>query len=136
MIEILNELLVSKKLTFYQLHKMTGIGTNSFSDLKKVRIKSLSFKNMIKIADALDISLDEFRTNDLQTSQDNSSLKLFRKSHALSQEEIAEKLNLTPQLYKKIESGCLFPSHFFMMKLKQEFPEFDLNQLFDKEQGV
>lgn len=134
--EELKYLLEARGLTYYRLSKMTGIREGVFYGLRSGSTKRLSLAHLEKIADALDISLDEFRTNDLQTSHDNSSLKLFRESRALSQEKMAEKLNLTLQLYKKIESGCLFPSHFFMMKLKQEFPEFDLNQLFDKKQDA
>ncbi|HEN3180725.1 TPA: helix-turn-helix domain-containing protein [Streptococcus agalactiae] len=41
--------------------KLTGINKSHFSDLKSGRIKNLSWTNMVKLADALDISLDEFR---------------------------------------------------------------------------
>lgn len=64
MITKLEKILEDKNMTFYQLHKITGIGTNTFSDLKKRRIKYLSFKNMIKVADALDVSLDIFRQDE------------------------------------------------------------------------
>ncbi|MCC9967124.1 helix-turn-helix transcriptional regulator, partial [Streptococcus agalactiae] len=40
---------------------LTGINKSHFSDLKSGRIKNLSWTNMVKLADALDISLDEFR---------------------------------------------------------------------------
>ena len=44
-----------------QLAKKMGIRNGTLSDFKKGRIKNPSFKLMTKIADALDISLDEFR---------------------------------------------------------------------------
>lgn len=54
-------LLAQKKMTKYELAKRAGLNQNSLIDLKKGRKKSLKFADMVKIADALDISLDEFR---------------------------------------------------------------------------
>ncbi len=50
-----------KNLNQNQLAKKMGIRNGTLSDFKKGRIKNPSFKLMKKIADALDISLDEFR---------------------------------------------------------------------------
>ncbi len=50
-----------KNLNQNQLAKKMGIRNGTLSDFKKGRIKSPSFELMVKIADALDISLDEFR---------------------------------------------------------------------------
>jgi len=47
---------------------------------------------------------------------------------------MASELEFSLQLYQKVESGHLLPSYFFMNKLKEQFPEFDLDQLFDTEQ--
>ncbi|ESV55130.1 XRE family transcriptional regulator [Streptococcus agalactiae LMG 14747] len=55
------EILDKRQMTMYQLAKLSGINRSHFTDLKKGKIKYLSWPNMIKIADALDISLDEFR---------------------------------------------------------------------------
>lgn len=54
-------MLDEKQITTYQLSKLTGISEQSFSKLRNGLSKELSFSSMVKIADALDISLDEFR---------------------------------------------------------------------------
>lgn len=48
-------------MTKYKLAKKAGLNQNSLIDLKKGRKKSLKFDDVVKIADALDVSLDEFR---------------------------------------------------------------------------
>ena len=53
--------LKDKGLTVYRLSKMTGISQQALSMLKSGKIKNPSFELMKKIADALDVSLDEFR---------------------------------------------------------------------------
>lgn len=55
------EILDKRQMTMYQLAKLSGINRSHFTDLKKGKIKHLSWPNMVKIADALGISLDEFR---------------------------------------------------------------------------
>lgn len=57
----LKKMLDEKQITTYQLSKLTGISEQSFSKLRNGLSKELSFGSMVKIADALDISLDEFR---------------------------------------------------------------------------
>ncbi|MGO3634991.1 helix-turn-helix domain-containing protein [Lactococcus raffinolactis] len=57
----LKKILDEKQMTTYQLSKLTGISEQSFSKLRNGLSKELSFGSMVKIADALDISLDEFR---------------------------------------------------------------------------
>ena len=57
----LKKMLDEKKITTYQLSKLTGISEQSLSKLRNGLSKELSFRSMVKIADALDISLDEFR---------------------------------------------------------------------------
>lgn len=60
--EVLIELLEERNITEYKLSKMTGISTGTLSDFRTGKTKALSFENFEKIADALDISLDLFRT--------------------------------------------------------------------------
>ena len=48
-------------MTKNKLATLAGINKNSLIDLKMGRKKSLKFEDVVKIADALDISLDEFR---------------------------------------------------------------------------
>ena len=57
----LKKMLDDKQITTYQLSKLTGISEQSFSKLRNRLSIELSFSSMVKIADALDISLDEFR---------------------------------------------------------------------------
>ena len=57
----LKKMLDEKQITTYQLSKLTGISEQSFSKLRNGLSKELSFSSKVKIADALDISLDEFR---------------------------------------------------------------------------
>lgn len=47
--------------TQYKLAKKAGVGTNVITYLKNGRIKKPSFELMCKIADALEVSLDELR---------------------------------------------------------------------------
>lgn len=56
-------LLAEKKMTKYELAKKAGLNQNSLIDLKKGRKKSLKFDDVVKIADVLEVSLDEFRND-------------------------------------------------------------------------
>lgn len=47
-------------ITVYRLAKLTGISTNTLYDYKNNGTQP-TFKNMVKIADALNVSLDIFR---------------------------------------------------------------------------
>ena len=55
----LNHILIEKGMTKRELAKKAGI---SETTLQNIRNSNISFRNMVKIADALDVSLDEFRT--------------------------------------------------------------------------
>lgn len=57
----LSQILAERHMTMYQLAKISGVNKSHFSDLKSGKIKNLSWINMKKIADALEVSLDEFR---------------------------------------------------------------------------
>ncbi|MET3634463.1 helix-turn-helix domain-containing protein [Streptococcus porcorum] len=56
--KILSKLLIDKGMTKKELAEKTGISYNTIMNIGK---KDISFNKMKKIADALDISLDEFR---------------------------------------------------------------------------
>ena len=58
-------LLAERNMTKYELAKKAGLNQNSLIDLKKGRKKSLKFDDVVKIADALDVSLDEFRNDNI-----------------------------------------------------------------------
>ena len=59
--EKIEKLLKEKTMTKNKLATLAGINKNSLIDLKMGRKKSLKFGDVVKIADALDISLDEFK---------------------------------------------------------------------------
>ena len=54
----LNHILVEKGMTKKELAEKSGV---SSSTIQNIRNESIAWKNMVKIADALDVSLDEFR---------------------------------------------------------------------------
>ncbi|QBX18190.1 hypothetical protein Javan399_0050 [Streptococcus phage Javan399] len=54
-------MMVERNLNMNKLANISDINKSHFSDLKSGKIKNLSWPNMVKLADALDISLDEFR---------------------------------------------------------------------------
>lgn len=51
--------LKKQNMTIYHLSKLTGIAQTTFQNYKNG--SEPSFENMVKIADALGVSLDEFR---------------------------------------------------------------------------
>lgn len=57
----IERLMNERNLNQERLAKKIGIHSGTISDLKKGRIKKPSFELMQKIADALEVSLDEFR---------------------------------------------------------------------------
>ena len=64
---MLNEIqkaLDEKNISIYKLAKITGIRDSTLHNYK--RGSEPSFKNMCKIADALDVSLDYFRKEESQ----------------------------------------------------------------------
>lgn len=54
----LSKLLIDRGMTVTELAEKTGISYNTLMNIGK---RDLSFSRMVKIADVLDVSLDEFR---------------------------------------------------------------------------
>lgn len=54
----LSKLLIDRGMTVTELAEKTGISYNTLMNIGK---RDISFGRMVKIADALDVSLDEFR---------------------------------------------------------------------------
>lgn len=54
----LNHILIEKGMTKKELAEKAGISQNT---IQNIRNSKISFRNMVKIADVLDVSLDEFR---------------------------------------------------------------------------
>ena len=57
----IEKLMKSRNLTMYALSKKAGISQSTLINLKAGRIKTVTFETVKKIADALEVSLDEFR---------------------------------------------------------------------------
>ena len=57
--EKLEKYLKQKKISMYQLSKMTGIPEATINNIKHKRIKSISFHAAYKIAKSLEINLEE-----------------------------------------------------------------------------
>ncbi len=55
------QILIEKDISQYELAKRMGVSTGTITELKKGRIKKPSFELIQKIADALDVSMDRFR---------------------------------------------------------------------------
>ncbi len=60
----LNHILIEKGMTKKELAEKAGISQNTIQNMRNSKI---SFRNMVKIADALDVSLDEFRKDNTWT---------------------------------------------------------------------
>lgn len=59
--ELVEKILIEKDITQYELAKRMGVSTGTITELKKGRIKKPSFELACKIADALEVSLDDLR---------------------------------------------------------------------------
>lgn len=57
-------------------------------------------------------------------------LKEFREKLDLTQNSFAEIIGVSLSLYIKIENGIRKPSREFISKLKDKYPEFDVNNFF------
>ena len=60
----------------------------------------------------------------------NNNMKEFRKSHNLTQEQMARMLDITLSHYEKIEYGQRFPSGKLLKKIKSLFPKFSVDKIF------
>ena len=61
MLDKIEKQLKIKGWSMYRLAKESGVHPSNFSNLKAGRLKEMSWTNMCKLADALEVSLDEFR---------------------------------------------------------------------------
>lgn len=59
-----------------------------------------------------------------------SKLQEFRKSKGLTQEEFARAIGYTLSLTAKVEIGTAKPSRAFMERIKEVYPDADINALF------
>jgi transcriptional regulator with XRE-family HTH domain len=57
----LKRIRVLKNISRYKLSKMTGLGESTLQNIENSKEPNPTFKTMCKIADALEISLDDLR---------------------------------------------------------------------------
>ncbi len=57
----IEKILKEKNISTYRLSKMTGISRQYFSQMKLKKTDDPSFKTVCKIADALEVDINEFR---------------------------------------------------------------------------
>ena len=60
-------------------------------------------------------------------------LKEFRKEKHMTQEGMAEKIGITLSMYEKVERGVVSASAAFMRRMKEAFPDVDINFIFFNE---
>jgi transcriptional regulator with XRE-family HTH domain len=61
---------------------------------------------------------------------DMERLKEFRKEKNMTQEAMAEKIGITLSMYEKVERGVVSASAAFMRRMKEAFPDIDINFIF------
>ena len=58
------------------------------------------------------------------------ALKNFRMSLNLTLQQFADTIGISKSLYEKVEMGIRKPSREFLTKLKNKYPQFDVNIFF------
>lgn len=58
------------------------------------------------------------------------SLKEFRESKKLNQKDMAKEIEVSASYYYKVESGYQNPSFDFLVKLKNRFPDVNIDSVF------
>lgn len=59
-----------------------------------------------------------------------NSLKIFRQTKNMKQNEFAKIIGVSPSYYYKVESGQRKPSYEFMRKIKKAYPEICVDEMF------
>lgn len=59
--ELIEKYLKEKKITIYELSKRSGITRQGLYALRSGQAKTLSLENAFKLADALEVDINEFR---------------------------------------------------------------------------
>lgn len=60
----------------------------------------------------------------------NTALYELRQAQALTQKEMAKKLDVSLSYYTKVEKGFKPYSHSLLQKVKQAFPSADMNEFY------
>lgn len=58
------------------------------------------------------------------------NLSDYRKSLKLTQQEMAERIGVSYSHYSKIEAGIRNPSYNFLVSIKNEFPQLNIDDTF------
>ncbi|WNF69835.1 helix-turn-helix transcriptional regulator [Streptococcus suis] len=67
--EKIEELANIRGISIYALAKKAGINYSMLAELKSGKKKDMMFSNVVKIADALDVSTEEFRSSEERRDQ-------------------------------------------------------------------
>lgn len=62
-------------------------------------------------------------------------LRAFRKEKGLSQDKMAKELNISLSMYEKVEGGRAGASAAFMKRLKERFPDANIEYIFFESTG-
>ena len=57
-------------------------------------------------------------------------LREFRQTTGLSQDRMARRMGVSMSMYEKVERGFAKPSRGFMEKLKEQFPDASIDEIF------
>lgn len=126
----LKDVLKKKNITVQRLSKMTGISANTLYAIIKRDNKSMQAENLINIARALNVSIDELFSEDydLDSRGYNSFREVFimtnkirecRKRKGLSQEELANKIGVKRAVVSKYETGKISPRIEIIQKISR-----------------
>lgn len=146
MFEIVEYLCRKHGVSIAQMCRDTDIRQSVISELKSGRTKSLSTKNMVKIANYFQISTDVFyegvledtlpnsvdmdslvgyrylrKENETGTNEFSNRIKHLRTQFEEAQEKLAEFLGITRAAYTNIENGKREPDFETIKKLANHF---------------
>lgn len=105
----LKDILKKKNITVQRLSKMTGISANTLYAIIKRDNKSMQAENLINIARALNVSIDELFGEDYDLDSIGYKIRECRKRKGLSQEELANKIGVKRAVVSKYETGKISP---------------------------
>jgi transcriptional regulator with XRE-family HTH domain len=109
--ERLKELILSKYKTVSDFAKSIDIPYTTVDSILKRGVQKANVVNIIKICKALGISTDELaegrimKVSDGVVKEVSQNIAFYRKQRGTTQEELANKIDVTPSLLNKWETG-------------------------------
>lgn len=109
--ERLKELILSKYKTVSDFAKSIDIPYTTVDSILKRGVQKANVVNIIKICKALGISTDELaegrimKVSDGVVKEVSQNIAFYRKQRGITQEELSNKINITPSLLNKWETG-------------------------------